>query len=295
MPLAAAWSARTSDARRSCVLTREAPSPRRTATQTSQLRCALPAHRSSAWLPWPVLELQLSLKYTLPAKEEVQHRWLARHASLQDRRLTRRSSDGAICRCRRDGRRRRQDCARPLRCRWPARPGSARHGRDPPQRAAPSPTWGRSVSRPRDRTRVWARPTPKHGSLTPCGRPTRKATSRRTIRLRAGSPGIRGPSERRRGSSRARAGGASGAPLRRRAAAWPGSSVSLSPSMSCGLTRNALSISSAAPANSESTSAPRRSVRAATYSLATRFMPSRKRSHHHHVRRPEQGDQLGRP
>jgi hypothetical protein len=43
---------------------------------------------------------------------------------------------------------------------------------------------------------------------------------------------------------------------------------------SCGLTRNALPSSSAAPVNSLSTSAPLSSWRQATYSLATRFMPS---------------------
>ena len=47
------------------------------------------------------------------------------------------------------------------------------------------------------------------------------------------------------------------------------------PSMSCGLTRNACGSSSAAPVNSLSTSAPCSSCRHATYSLATRFMPSR--------------------
>ena len=51
--------------------------------------------------------------------------------------------------------------------------------------------------------------------------------------------------------------------------------ASFSPSMSCGLMRTALPSSSAAPANSLSTSTPRLSTRAATYSFATRFMPSR--------------------
>ena len=47
------------------------------------------------------------------------------------------------------------------------------------------------------------------------------------------------------------------------------------PSMSCGLTSTAASSSRAAPANSESTSMPGFSgFCAATYSLATRFMPS---------------------
>ena len=51
--------------------------------------------------------------------------------------------------------------------------------------------------------------------------------------------------------------------------------ASLMPCRSCGLQRNAWRSSPAAPANSESTSAPPTSTRAATYSLATRFMPSR--------------------
>ncbi|CPU64969.1 Uncharacterised protein [Mycobacteroides abscessus] len=52
--------------------------------------------------------------------------------------------------------------------------------------------------------------------------------------------------------------------------------MSFIPSMSCGLTRSAPDeSSSAAPVNSESTSTPRSSERAATYSFATRFMPSR--------------------
>ena len=48
-----------------------------------------------------------------------------------------------------------------------------------------------------------------------------------------------------------------------------------SPSMSCGLTRNAPASSSAAPVNSLSTSVPPSSYLLATYSLATRFIPSR--------------------
>ena len=51
--------------------------------------------------------------------------------------------------------------------------------------------------------------------------------------------------------------------------------ASFSPSMSCGLTSTACRSSSAAPANSLSTSTPSSSNRQATYSLATRFMPSR--------------------
>ncbi len=46
--------------------------------------------------------------------------------------------------------------------------------------------------------------------------------------------------------------------------------------MSCGLIRMALPSSSAAPANSLSTRTPRLSTRDATYSFATRFMPSRR-------------------
>ena len=53
------------------------------------------------------------------------------------------------------------------------------------------------------------------------------------------------------------------------------SMVDLSPLMSYGLTRNACLSSADAPANSLSTSAPLSSNRQATYSLATRFMPSR--------------------
>ena len=50
---------------------------------------------------------------------------------------------------------------------------------------------------------------------------------------------------------------------------------SLSPLMSCGLTRYAWRSSRAAPANSLRTSAPSSAWRQATYSLATRFIPSR--------------------
>ncbi|COZ74587.1 Uncharacterised protein [Mycobacterium tuberculosis] len=50
---------------------------------------------------------------------------------------------------------------------------------------------------------------------------------------------------------------------------------SLTPSRSCGLTRYACRSSAAAPVNSLSTRAPPRSLRQATYSLATRFIPSR--------------------
>ena len=52
--------------------------------------------------------------------------------------------------------------------------------------------------------------------------------------------------------------------------------VSLRPSMSCGFISRACLSWSAAPANSLSTSAPSLFVRAVTYSLATRFMPSRR-------------------
>ena len=45
--------------------------------------------------------------------------------------------------------------------------------------------------------------------------------------------------------------------------------------MSCGLMVIALGSCSAAPVNSESTRAPRLSVWATAYSLATRFIPSR--------------------
>ncbi len=55
--------------------------------------------------------------------------------------------------------------------------------------------------------------------------------------------------------------------------AW--SSAVFMPLMSCGLTSQAWRSSAAAPANSESTSAPSSSRRQATYSLATRFIPSR--------------------
>ena len=52
--------------------------------------------------------------------------------------------------------------------------------------------------------------------------------------------------------------------------------ASATPSRSYGLTSSAPCISSAAPANSDSTSTPGFSGScAATYSLATRFMPSR--------------------
>ena len=51
--------------------------------------------------------------------------------------------------------------------------------------------------------------------------------------------------------------------------------ASFIPSMWCGFTSTEPVSSSAAPVNSDSTSAPRSSDRAATYSLATRFMPSR--------------------
>ena len=51
--------------------------------------------------------------------------------------------------------------------------------------------------------------------------------------------------------------------------------AAFTPSMSCGLTSSASFSSAAAPVNSESTSTPPRSGRLATYSLATRFMPSR--------------------
>ena len=53
------------------------------------------------------------------------------------------------------------------------------------------------------------------------------------------------------------------------------SRASLTASGSCGLHRNAWRSSVAAPANSLSTSAPPWSARDATYSLATRFIPSR--------------------
>src|SRR4051812_28555324 len=53
------------------------------------------------------------------------------------------------------------------------------------------------------------------------------------------------------------------------------SSCAFTPAMSCGLTSSACFSSAAAPANSLSTSTPPRSPRAATYSLATRFIPSR--------------------
>ena len=51
--------------------------------------------------------------------------------------------------------------------------------------------------------------------------------------------------------------------------------VSFMPAISCGLTRKAPASSSAAPVNSLSTRVPRSSYRQATYSLATRFIPSR--------------------
>ena len=51
--------------------------------------------------------------------------------------------------------------------------------------------------------------------------------------------------------------------------------ASFRPSRSCGFTRIAPRSSSAAPANSLSTSVPFPSTRQATYSLATRFIPSR--------------------
>ena len=47
------------------------------------------------------------------------------------------------------------------------------------------------------------------------------------------------------------------------------------PPVSYGLTRSASTRSSAAPASSLSTSAPVSSIRLATYSFATRFIPSR--------------------
>ena len=51
--------------------------------------------------------------------------------------------------------------------------------------------------------------------------------------------------------------------------------VAFTPSRSYGFTWNAWRSSFAAPVNSESTSAPRRSAWQATYSFATRFIPSR--------------------
>ena len=51
--------------------------------------------------------------------------------------------------------------------------------------------------------------------------------------------------------------------------------ASLTPEVSYGLTSHAWANSRAAPVNSLSTSAPVSSLRHATYSLATRFMPSR--------------------
>ena len=58
--------------------------------------------------------------------------------------------------------------------------------------------------------------------------------------------------------------------------AWSAlTSVSFSPSRSCGFTRYDSGSSTAAPVNSLSTSAPALSVWVAMYSFATRFMPSR--------------------
>ena len=51
--------------------------------------------------------------------------------------------------------------------------------------------------------------------------------------------------------------------------------MDFNPSMSCGLTRYACRSSLAAPVNSLSTRAPVSPSRHATYSLATRFIPSR--------------------
>ncbi len=70
-------------------------------------------------------------------------------------------------------------------------------------------------------------------------------------------------------------------------------SASLTSSGSCGLHRNACRSSFAAPANSLSTSAPPWSIRAATYSFATRFIPSRRGRHHHHVGGAVQRRELG--
>ena len=165
--------------------------------------------------------------------------------------------------------------------------GQRRASRRPPRAAGPPatgpPRSARACRRSRRRRAAAARGRcATRSRRARCGSSSRRVTV--PIRDRRVSPCRRLPSASRNdcgpvrdvvGRAGAGASRASAGRLRPRRRCTARSSVSFMPSRSYGLTRNACRRSPAAPANSESTSAPPRSTRAATYSLATRFMPSR--------------------